>query len=74
LTIFLKKSKPSDYWDALEYKKPLVSDPKPDKSADPSAGLMDMMREMYENGDPEMKKIIAESWTKARTGDNKLDL
>lgn len=72
LTIFLKKAKSTDHWDALEYKKPLISENasnKPDASQDPSAGLMDMMREMYQNGDPEMKKIIAESWTKARSGE-----
>ena len=72
LTVFLKKAKSSDYWDGLEYKKPLISDKneKPDASKDPNEGLMDMMREMYQNGDPEMKKIIAESWTKSRDGSN----
>lgn len=72
LTVFLKKAKSSDFWDGMEYKKPLVSEPsgKEDQQKDPQAGLMDMMREMYQNGDPEMKKIIAESWTKSREGKN----
>ena len=25
-----------------------------------------MMRDMYQNGDPEMKRMIAEAWTKSR--------
>lgn len=33
-----------------------------------------MMKQMYQSGDPEMKKIIAESWTKAQSKDNKFDL
>jgi len=69
LTVFLKKQKSSDHWDSLEQKKSVLGDEetKKDVSKDPNAGLMDMMREMYQNGDPEMKKIIAESWTKAQT-------
>ena len=27
---------------------------------------MEMMRDMYQNGDPEMKKMIAEAWTKSQ--------
>jgi calcyclin binding protein len=71
ITIFLKKSKSSDHWDSLEWKKPLVGDDKgkPDAPKDPSGGLMDMMKEMYQSGDPEMKRIIAESFTKAQSGD-----
>lgn len=32
---------------------------------DPSASLMSMMKDLYETGDDQMKKTIAESWTKA---------
>ena len=73
LTIFLKKIINSDHWDCLEYKKPIVSDPSerkaPSNEKDPNAGLMEMMKEMYQNGDPEMKKIIAESFTKSQSGE-----
>ena len=27
---------------------------------------MDMMKEMYDNGDDQTKKMIAEAWTKSR--------
>lgn len=30
---------------------------------DPSAGLMDMMKKMYESGNPEMKQMIAKAWS-----------
>ncbi|KAF4524586.1 hypothetical protein B566_EDAN008541 [Ephemera danica] len=40
-------------------------------TSDPSAGLMDMMRQMYEDGDDEMKRTIAKAWTESR--DKKTD-
>ena len=39
---------------------------KPDDNADPSAGLMTMMKQMYEEGDDEMKRTIAKAWTESR--------
>ena len=33
---------------------------------DPGAGLMDMMKDLYNDGTPEMKKTIAEAWQKSR--------
>ena len=38
----------------------------PVKGGDPSAGLMDMMKKMYDEGDENMKRTIAEAWTKAQ--------
>ena len=34
--------------------------------ADPSAGLMDMMKKMYQEGDDEMKRTIAKAWTEGQ--------
>ena len=31
-----------------------------------------MMRDMYQNGDPEMKKMITEVWTKSREETDKM--
>lgn len=31
-------------------------------ASDPSAGLMNMMKKLYETGDPEMKRMIAKTW------------
>ena len=38
--------------------------PKKDADADPSAGLMDMMKKLYSEGDDEMKKTIAQAWVR----------
>lgn len=73
LTVYLKKDKP-EFWDGLEKKKSLIGDPDAPKEGlgadkgDPSAGLMNMMKEMYQNGDENTKRMIAESWMKAQEG------
>jgi hypothetical protein len=36
------------------------------KDKDPSSSLMDMMKKMYEEGDDNMKRTIAEAWTKSK--------
>lgn len=38
---------------------------KESKSEDPNAGIMNMMKKMYDDGDDNMKRTIAEAWTKA---------
>ncbi|XP_054713980.1 calcyclin-binding protein-like [Uloborus diversus] len=40
--------------------------PKVDKDEDPSQSLMTLMKQMYEDGDDEMKRTIAKAWTEAR--------
>lgn len=44
-----------------------------DKS-DPTSGLMNMMRKMYDTGDPEMKKMIAKAWTEGQENNLKNNL
>jgi calcyclin binding protein len=72
--ISLTKKEPQN-WDTLEKPKK-VELPKGKKKAaepaapaesgeDPSASLMNMMKEMYETGDDDMKKTINEAWSKA---------
>ena len=79
LIVYLAKANESDYWESLEKKKGLFDKKDEeggsaaDKNKDPNASLMEMMRDMYQNGDPEMKRMIAEAWTKSRDEqDNKL--
>lgn len=36
--------------------------PKPEKSGDPSDGLMDIMKQMYDDGDDQMKQMIKKTW------------
>ncbi|GMH55176.1 hypothetical protein TrLO_g5824 [Triparma laevis f. longispina] len=37
--------------------------------ADPSAGIMDMMKNMYDEGDDKMKQVIGEAMLKSRSGE-----
>ena len=63
LIIYLYKAKSSDMWDSLEKKKSILSSVDEDgslkdKNKDPSESLMDMMKDMYNNGDDNMKRMI----------------
>ncbi len=40
--------------------------PAMEEDKDPSAGIMNMMKQMYEEGDDEMKRTIAKAWTESR--------
>ncbi|CAM9183871.1 unnamed protein product, partial [Phaeothamnion confervicola] len=62
----LKKAKGEygyDHWTDLTAKRPRAAGDSNGggKKADPSAGIMDMMRDMYESGDDNMRRIIGES-------------
>lgn len=37
-----------------------------DKSDDPNASIMNIMRQMYEDGDDDMKRTIAKAWTESQ--------
>jgi len=68
IVLTLKKEK-SDHWDQLAYKdKPFNADGKKEKpqQEDPNAAMMNMMKKLYEEGDDDMKRTIAQSWTKAQ--------
>lgn len=54
-------------WLDLRYKEDKFK-PSMDEGKDPMSGIMDLMKNMYEDGDEEMKKTIAKAWTDARTG------
>lgn len=57
-----------DYWSKLT--DPKKNDKSSKKStADPSAGLMGMMKDMYDSGDDKMKKMIGETMLKQRNGE-----
>lgn len=62
---FVKASKGN--WLDLHYKEDKLK-PNLEKERDPMAGIMDLMKNMYEEGDEEMKRTIAKAWTDARSG------
>jgi calcyclin binding protein len=74
LTIVLKKEK-SAHWDNLILKPSPIGDVDKNimggdqQNKDPGAGMMEMMKEMYNSGDDNMKKMIAESFSKAQGGE-----
>ncbi|OWM63878.1 calcyclin-binding protein-like [Punica granatum] len=54
-------------WLDLHFKEDKLK-PSADKDKDPMAGIMDLMKNMYAEGDEEMKRTIAKAWTDARSG------
>lgn len=40
--------------------------PKIDDDKDPNDSLMDLMKKMYDEGDDDMKRTIAQAWTQSR--------
>ncbi|ERN06697.1 hypothetical protein AMTRI_Chr01g134860 [Amborella trichopoda] len=54
-------------WVDLHFKEDKLK-PNLDKDKDPMAGIMDMMKNMYEEGDEDMKRTIAKAWTESRSG------
>ncbi|CAH9114289.1 unnamed protein product [Cuscuta epithymum] len=61
----LKASKGN--WLDLHYKDDKFK-PSVDKEKDPMAGIMDLMKNMYEDGDDDMKRTIAKAWSDSRSG------
>ncbi|KAF8663745.1 hypothetical protein HU200_055070 [Digitaria exilis] len=54
-------------WVDLYYKEDKFK-PSMDKEKDPMSGIMDLMKNMYEEGDEDMKRTIAKAWSDARSG------
>lgn len=56
-------------WTTLTAKKPRDTNKEAEKKSDPMGGIMDMMKEMYDEGDENMKKIIGEAMLKSKSGE-----
>ncbi|KAL6845544.1 hypothetical protein ACP4OV_025039 [Aristida adscensionis] len=54
-------------WPDLHFKEDKFK-PSMDKEKDPMAGIMDLMKNMYDEGDEDMKRTIAKAWSDARSG------
>ncbi|XP_072968128.1 uncharacterized protein [Typha angustifolia] len=54
-------------WLDLHFKEDKLK-PSVDKDKDPMAGIMNLMKNMYEEGDNDMKRTIAKAWTDAKLG------
>ncbi|CAD8058503.1 unnamed protein product [Paramecium primaurelia] len=59
--------KDQKHWDQLNFKDKIIdTDPSKLDKQDPQASLMNMMKEMYQNGDDDMKRTIAQAWSKSQ--------
>jgi calcyclin binding protein len=67
IIVTLKKADGGN-WIDLHKKEEKFKAPAMDKDKDPMSGIMDLMKNMYDEGDDEMKKTIAKAWSDARTG------
>lgn len=79
LLVFLCKHNPGSSWSHFTNADKMKSessklkpDSKVDSATDPSAGLMDMMKKMYDEGDDDMKRTIAKAWTEGQN--KKMDI
>ncbi|KAL5012502.1 hypothetical protein ScPMuIL_011053 [Solemya velum] len=67
--LMLKKTELAKTWPHVKQgdaKTKEKKSPKMDKDKDPQEGLMDMMKQMYDEGDDEMKRTIAKAWSESR--------
>lgn len=68
ITLTLKKQNPAT-WTSVKFVKPLGKSAKSEedgkeKEQEPE-GLMDLMKNLYQNGNDEIKRTIGEAWTKS---------
>ncbi|CAG0882861.1 unnamed protein product [Cyprideis torosa] len=72
VVVFLKKSQVSHTWSVLTKVEKKLKDEKdlrvkqPRNTDDPSASLMTLMKDMYDQGDDEMKRTIAKAWVESQ--------
>jgi calcyclin binding protein len=61
------KKKDKGHWESVTPKKSLIAkDEEESKDAEPGDSLMKMMKNLYEEGDDDMKRTIAEAWSKSK--------
>ena len=65
----LKKTNKNEHWSQLAPEPQRSSTHKKDSEEGSAAGLMELMRTMYMDGDDNMKRAIAEAMTKAQSGE-----
>lgn len=60
-------------WTHLTAKKKRETGDQAKKKADPMGGIMEMMQNMYEEGDDQTRKVIGEAMMKSRSGEKSMD-
>lgn len=67
--VMLKKNQAAKTWGYVTEREKKAKDskkPPVDESKDPNDSLMDMLKQMYDDGDDEMKKNIVKAWSESR--------
>lgn len=74
ISLFMCKDSPNSKWSHLTKAEKEAADakaakmaPKDKDNADPQASLMNMMKNLYDEGDDEMKRTIAKAWTEGQS-------
>eukprot|EP00667_Euglena_gracilis_P019859 EG_transcript_21362 len=67
ITVSLRKGD-SSTWSDLKVKEEKVKAPKFEKDEDPQVGLMNLMKNLYEEGDDEMKRTISKAFYESQAG------
>nr|CCA30117.1 calcyclin binding protein, putative [Neospora caninum Liverpool]CEL71363.1 TPA: calcyclin binding protein, putative [Neospora caninum Liverpool] len=66
VVVTLQKSG-GQWWSDISFKETkFAAPPKLDQNADPGASIMSLMKNLYEEGDDEMKRTIAKSWMESQ--------
>ncbi|BBN09089.1 calcyclin binding protein [Marchantia polymorpha subsp. ruderalis] len=66
IIITLRKAEKQN-WTDIHYKEDKFK-PSKNSDKDPMAGIMDLMKNMYDEGDEETKRTIAKAWSESRSG------
>jgi calcyclin binding protein len=74
VVIYLRKANEGVKWDYITSIEKRIKEKKANdlvdtadvESNDPGAGLINIMKKMYQSGDTEMKQVIAKAWTEAQ--------
>ena len=78
VVIFLAKQRQGVKWDAVTLDEKRIKEakaPKLDsKSDDPQASMMNLMKQLYEDGDDEMKRTIAKAFVESRNKSSDIGL
>lgn len=67
VVISMRKAEQNTNFGNLHFEKPKEAKAPEIDKADPQAGIMDMMKNLYQDGDDEMKQMIAKTWVRAHS-------
>lgn len=73
VVLLLAKGNSDNWVDLIKVQKEPKKVPKLDENADPSTGIMNLMKQMYDEGDDEMKRTIMKAWAESHEKNSNLN-